>query len=680
MSHRAFTGRVTKTTLAVAMAATVIFSGSVSVSGSSPLAFDPPTDIPIGGGYPWHVAAVDVNHDGHVDLLSTSLQDGILVVSLGNGDGTFAGPAGYASSLCPRSLVTGDFNEDGRLDVAIANNCGDAVSVLLGDGTGGFGAPIVTSPGLGGTYSNSLAVGDFNEDGHLDLVVGYESLAPAVVMLVGAGDGTFTASALTTASLSVTGLASGDFNGDGHLDVAATFRYVSGLVVFLGAGNGAFTASTLGGGGWAVTSGDLNEDGIADFATIIGDGAQWWLGRAAGPPVLAGYAPFAGIGQTAGNPAYLAIGDVDGDGHLDIVGTDPYTRTVGILPGRGDGTFESVQSFPGGWPGPVGVVLADFNEDGRTDIVAWTGGTGTRYVELLLASPSQQAQVITFDPLPARTFGDPPGTLSATASSGLPVTFTATGPCSASESTLDLLGAGTCSVTASQAGDANWAPASDVTQSFTVAKATLTVTADDKTKVLGAPNPPLTATISGYQNGETLATSGVTGSPSLATTATTSSAVGTYPIVAAIGDLSATNYSFVFVNGSLRVQYQSGGTCQGDAGHAILQPINADGTSVFKFGSTVPAKFRVCDANGASVGTPGVVSSFRLVRMVTGTAVSSVDEAVISTTPDTDFRWSSTDQQWIFNMATKSMSPTTTYYYRITLDDGTYIDFYFGLR
>ena len=127
------------------------------------------------------------------------------------------------------------------------------------------------------------------------------------------------------------------------------------------------------------------------------------------------------------------------------------------------------------------------------------------------------------------------------------------------------------------------------------------------------------------------------------------------------------------------VSYATATMCLGNAGHQILQPIDADGSSVFKKGSTVPAKFRVCDANGRSVGTPGVVTSFRLIQTINGT-VTNVDEAVISTTPDVAFRWSSTDQQWIFNMNTKSLSAPTTYRYEIKLNDGSSILYQFGLK
>jgi len=94
----------------------------------------------------------------------------------------------------------------------------------------------------------------------------------------------------------------------------------------------------------------------------------------------------------------------------------------------------------------------------------------------------------------------------------------------------------------------------------------------------------------------------------------------------------------------------------------------------------VPAKFRVCDAFGNSIGTPGVVTQWKLVKISSGTAENSVNEPVDSTTAFTDFRWSSTDQQWIFNINTKSLLANKTYYYVITLNDASTIEFHFGLK
>jgi hypothetical protein len=141
------------------------------------------------------------------------------------------------------------------------------------------------------------------------------------------------------------------------------------------------------------------------------------------------------------------------------------------------------------------------------------------------------------------------------------------------------------------------------------------------------------------------------------------------------------NYNSATKTVTINVQYASAGSaCYGDYGHTILQPVDGDGSSVFKQKSTVPAKFRVCGANGVSIGTPGVIESFRLIQTIAGTVVDVVDEAVDSTTPDPNFRWDPSAQQWIFNMNTKSLSASRTYVYRIGLNDGTNIDFRFGLK
>ena len=114
-----------------------------------------------------------------------------------------------------------------------------------------------------------------------------------------------------------------------------------------------------------------------------------------------------------------------------------------------------------------------------------------------------------------------------------------------------------------------------------------------------------------------------------------------------------------------------------------MQPyrrLNVDGSSVWKKGSTVPAKFRVCDGRGVSIGTPGVVAGFKLIKIIGGTT-TAVDETVVSTTPDTAFRWDATAQQWIFNISTKDLSANQTYVYQVDLNDGgSSILFQFGLK
>ncbi|MGJ0485597.1 MAG: PxKF domain-containing protein, partial [Methylomicrobium sp.] len=134
---------------------------------------------------------------------------------------------------------------------------------------------------------------------------------------------------------------------------------------------------------------------------------------------------------------------------------------------------------------------------------------------------------------------------------------------------------------------------------------------------------------------------------------------------------------------TIEVRYSTG-ACLGSPGHQILQPIDNDQSSVFKLGSTVPTKFRVCDANGNSIGTSGVVKKYGLLASY-GNPNVTVDELLYSTTPDTSFRWDPTAQQWIFNQATKNTkNPTlvagTKYYWGIQLNDNSWIYFAYTLR
>jgi len=169
----------------------------------------------------------------------------------------------------------------------------------------------------------------------------------------------------------------------------------------------------------------------------------------------------------------------------------------------------------------------------------------------------QSTQTITFAALPSVTYGVGAMTLRATASSGLPVSYLVTGPATVSGSTLTITGAGGVTVTASQAGNTNYAAATPVAQTFTVMPAVLTVTANNQSRPFGQANPTLTYTITGLVNGDSLAV--VSGTPGVSTTATTSSPAGTYPITIVAGTLAAANYTFTFVNGTLTV---TGGVAQ----------------------------------------------------------------------------------------------------------------------
>jgi MBG domain-containing protein/centrosomal CEP192-like protein len=205
---------------------------------------------------------------------------------------------------------------------------------------------------------------------------------------------------------------------------------------------------------------------------------------------------------------------------------------------------------------------------------------------------------------------------------------------------------------------------------LTITKAPLTISANDSTKILNAPNPTLTWTARGFVNGDT--TNVLTASPTCSTTALPNSPAGSYPITCS--GAAASNYTFSYLSGTFKIVYSTA------IGHAILPPIALDGTSVFNQGRTIPAKFSVYDANGVSVGTPGVVSSFFLTAIQSVAVLNSVQDVVATNNPDTAFRWDSTSQQWVFNIATGNLSPGKTYIYTISLNDGSTITFQYNLR
>ncbi len=319
------------------------------------------------------VAIGDFNNDGKLDVAWTASNG--LNVSLGNGNGTFQPPivtSGFGGSLI--QLVTGDFNGDGNLDLALGGDWG--VTVLLGDGKGGFTESSYIDAFTGGNAG--IGVADFNHDGRLDIyIAGWEGPYDEFEILTGNGDGTFGYSyGYVTGSPQGQGdfgilsgaPAVGDFNQDGYLDLAIG-GYPNGndgeIEIFLGNASGAFTQGTTISGVYAinVATADVNNDGKLDLITDYG---CVLLGNGDGTFQSCNALPFSGeIG---------GIGDFTGNHILDVVnGIVGLESGVAVDLGAGNGTFSTDFTFLGPYiPGAVG----DFNNDGRLDIVASSGFDG----------------------------------------------------------------------------------------------------------------------------------------------------------------------------------------------------------------------------------------------------------------------------------------------------------------
>jgi hypothetical protein len=302
------------------------------------------------------------------------------------------------------SLAIADFNGDGKPDLAMPLPCsGCGVAVSLGNGDGTFQASVSTV-NLGGAVF--VAAGDFNGDGKQDLaVIGAlptNQTVPALFILLGNGDGTFTLKSTNTGLTNEVSAAVGDFNGDGKLDVAVLDRTSTGdvVLVFLGNGDGTLQApSTISLGVNAaatqIVAMDFNKDGHLDLAVSFQNQAAVDVILGNGNGTF--HAP-AVLNLPAGNGGYgVAVGDFNGDGIPDIVATTPNIGGVSVFLGKGDGTFTPVNNPQSGtlptayaavpFGGAQPIAVGDFNKDGKLDVIAGLSGVnGAATVAVLLGN------------------------------------------------------------------------------------------------------------------------------------------------------------------------------------------------------------------------------------------------------------------------------------------------------
>jgi hypothetical protein len=346
------------------------------------------------GGQSFSVAVADVNGDGNPDLLVTNagFVEGSIGVLLGRGDGTFRPVVTYDSGgSLAYSVAVADVNGDGKPDLLVANcgpiginTCGfgnGVMGVLLGNGDGTF-QPVVTYAS-GGIGAVSVAVADVNGDGKPDLLVANECgtssncLPGSVGLLLGNGDGTFQAATAFEVGSAIDSIAVADVNGDGKQDLLVGGGGENNNVgVLLGNGDGTFqpvvTYSSGGNTALSVAVADVNGDGKPDL--LVGNQCDESINCAHG---LVGVLLGKGDGTFQSAVSYdaggtgawsVAVADVNGDGKPDLVIAIAFYNTVAVLLGNGDGTFQAAMTYGSGGILPRSVAVADLNGDEKPDI------------------------------------------------------------------------------------------------------------------------------------------------------------------------------------------------------------------------------------------------------------------------------------------------------------------------
>jgi hypothetical protein len=370
----------------------------------------PTTYVPLTGGSLSNIVFADFNSDGAMDFAAVDASSGQNVVFLAQGAGAYVGtpltnPDGYYD-ICNNAI--GDLNGDGQPDLVTVNCKTQLGSSILGPGNvtvyvnqgGTFATGVYYSVAtesvtntVASVFPLAVTIADVNGDGKQDIVSSNVNGADVTVLL-GNGDGTLSEPTIgySTGGLPRTSAVVADFNGDGFADIVVADENFS-FAFLPGYGDGTFQAaqdfySPVSDNNWAIStaiaSGDFNGDGIPDF--VVGNtrdlkiGVTVYLGKLDGTLM-----PGVNYGQGGGLEG-VVVADFNGDGKLDFAAVDYNNGSPGdvrVYYGNGDGTFtEATSTYPTGGNGAITLVTADFNGDKHPDLAVLNASTGN--VSILL--------------------------------------------------------------------------------------------------------------------------------------------------------------------------------------------------------------------------------------------------------------------------------------------------------
>ncbi|HTA61889.1 MAG TPA: FG-GAP-like repeat-containing protein [Bacteroidia bacterium] len=216
------------------------------------------------------MAIADFNGDSIMDLVVSNINTPYVSLLLGNGVGGFSSIASFnatGGSQLITDLTAGDFNGDGKVDIAVVNQTINGGAIMLGDGTGNLASPTAFIAGYDGY---GIVNADFNEDTKLDLALSSSNVySNSDAIVLGNGMGSVGSASYFSVGSRPKGICSGDFDKDGHMDLVNANYGSKNVSIIIGSGTGIFSTPynfPVDSNPTAVVAEDFNGDGWLDVA------------------------------------------------------------------------------------------------------------------------------------------------------------------------------------------------------------------------------------------------------------------------------------------------------------------------------------------------------------------------------------------------------------------------------
>ncbi len=313
------------------------------------------------------VAVGDVNGDDKPDIVTANVTAGSVSVLINNGSGTFATKVDYTASASNTEIALGDLNDDGKLDIVVG---GDNITYLLNNGDGTFASKVDITTGTG--TPSEIRIVDVNGDGRNDVIyTGY--FGDSFYVMMNNGDGTFASKVTYATGARPNSLAYGDLNGDGKVDVATANYSGNSISVFINNGDGTFATKVDYTNNienpYAIAIADMDGDKKGDIiaSKIIGSPNKVLVGLNSGTGTFPTFTTY----DAVTSPYHVSVGDLNGDGKPDVVaGNTGSSSFISVFMNNGDGTLGTKVDYATADTDNRATAIADFNNDGKNDIVA----------------------------------------------------------------------------------------------------------------------------------------------------------------------------------------------------------------------------------------------------------------------------------------------------------------------